>query len=229
METNTSSQKTWPPAQAYIMAVLCLLIGIPVGYFIRGSASPSPVRTATSTPVSAPAPQAPAAAPAPQQAAEQAMPSLEDMKRMADKQVEPLMSKLKSDPKDAKLLNQIALNYKIAHQFKEAATYFKKALDVDPKNVGIRDDYASCLYYEGDVDGALAQLQKSLKYEPTHPGTLFNLGMIRWKGKGDAEGAVAAWKELLKTNPNLPQKESIEQLIAKAQQNPDVAKAQPQN
>lgn len=151
------------------------------------------------------------------------------MKRMADKHVEPLMAQLKKNPKDAKLLNQIALNYKATHQFKEAATYFKKSLDVDPKNVAVRDDYASCLYYEGDVDAALAQLQISLKYEPTFPGTLFNLGMIRWKGKGDVDGAVAAWKELLKTNPNLPQKDSIEQLIAKAQQRGDVAKAQPQN
>lgn len=217
---SPTESNLWRPAPAYTMAAICLLIGLPIGWFIRGSAQPRPP-VAASIPAQA---SAPAGAPAATQ-----MPSLDDMKRMADKQVEPLVAKLKTDPKDAKLLNQIALNYKAAHQFKEAGVYFKKALDVDPKNVAIRDDYASCLYYGGDVDGALAELEKSLKYQPTYPGTLFNLGMIRWKGKGDAAGAVAAWKELLKTNPNIPQKENIEQLIARAQQNPDVAKAQPQN
>jgi cytochrome c-type biogenesis protein CcmH/NrfG len=229
-ELDTSSRKIWRSSHAYGMAALCFLIGLPMGYFMRGSARPAVVPATMSTPMTAPAPQAQAAVePAAPNAPQQKMPTLDDMKRMADKQVEPLMAKLQKNPKDAQLLNQVAMNFKAAHQFKEAAVYFKKSLDVDPKNVAVRDDYASCLYYSGDVDGALAELQKSLKYEPTHPGTLFNLGMIRWKGKGDVDGAVAAWKELLKTNPNLPQKENVEQLISKAQQHPDVANAQPQN
>ena len=83
------------------------------------------------------------------------MPSLEDMKKMADKKAEPLLAKLKTDPKNVELLNKIALTYKAAHQFQDAITYFQKALDVDPKNVAIRTDMASCMYYTGDVDGAL--------------------------------------------------------------------------
>ena len=98
------------------------------------------------------------------------MPTLDDMKRMADKQAEPLLAKLKTDPKNVDLLNKTALTYKAAHQFKEAISYFQKALDVDPKNVAIRTDMASCMYYTGDVDGALAQLDKSLTYDPKHAG-----------------------------------------------------------
>jgi cytochrome c-type biogenesis protein CcmH/NrfG len=76
----------------------------------------------------------------------------------------------------------------------------------------------SSTYYGGDVDGALAQLEQSLKYEPKDANSLFNLGMIRWKGKNDPAGAVAAWQELLKSNPKLDRKRIVEQMIAEAQQ-----------
>jgi cytochrome c-type biogenesis protein CcmH/NrfG len=42
------------------------------------------------------------------------------------------------------------------------------------------------------------------------------MGIVKWQGKGDPAGAVAAWQELLKRNPNYPEKARIEELIAKA-------------
>ena len=125
---------------------------------------------------------------------------------MGDKQAQPLLTALQKKPNDAALLNKTALTYKAAHQFEKAAEYFKKSLDSDPKNIAVRADYASCLYYLGDVDGALAQLNKSLTYDSKHPGTLFNIGVIELNGKHDADAAVAAWQKLLNLNPDLPQK-----------------------
>lgn len=149
------------------------------------------------------------------------MPSLEQMKQMADKQAEPLLAKLQSDPKNPSLLVQIGRIYESTHQFKEAADYYDQSLVIDPKNVVIRNEMASCLYYTGDVDGALRQLAQSLKDEPNNANSLFNLGMVRWQGKKDAEGAVTAWKQLLKTNPNLEdqKKAQVQRLIADASQN----------
>ncbi len=68
------------------------------------------------------------------------------------------------------------------------------------------------------MDGALAELNKSLSYDPKHAGTLMNVGIIKWKGKNDVNGAIAAWQTLLKLNPNFPQKNVIEHLIDQAQQ-----------
>ena len=141
------------------------------------------------------------------------------MKRMADKQAEPLLAKLKTDPNNADLLNQIGTIYRMTHQFEVAASYYQKSLDINPKNVGPRTDLASCLYYQGDVDGAVAQLEKSLTYDPKHAGALLNLGLIRWQGKKDATGAVAAWKTLLKYHPDFKDKASVEKLIAEVQTN----------
>ncbi len=217
-QPNTSGTN-WTPTQTYAMAAVCLLIGVLMGYLLRGSANPA----SQATPIAA-GMQQPASAPPPDMG-QQRMPTLDDMKGMADKQAEPLLVKLKTDPKNIDLLNKTALHYKTAHQFQEAIAYFQKALDIDPKNVPIRTDMASCMYYTGDVDGALAELDKSLTYDPKHPGTLMNIGIIKWRGKNDVNGAVAAWEKLLKLNPNLPQKDVIEHLITEAKQQQDTVQS----
>ena len=213
----------WRPLHAYLMAVVCLIIGVAIGYLVRGSAPPKDPAATVAMPESAPAPAAATNA----VAAPAATPSLDDMKRMAEKQAQPLLTELEKKPNDAALLNKTALTYKAAHQFDKAAEYFKKSLDSDPKNVAVRADYASCLYYLGDVDGALVQLNKSLTYDPKHPGTLYNIGMIEWKGKGDTAAAVAAWEKMIKLNPNLPQKDQIQHMIEMVKQSkPQVADKQ---
>lgn len=211
-----ASNATWKAAQVMVLCVVCLVLGVAVGYLVRGSASQT-----ASLPASQPGPSAQpamntgaaATEPTPQQ-----MPSLDDMKRMADKKAEPLLAQLKNNPKDAKLLNQVGLVYKSAHQFDDAAKYFEKSLESDPKNIAVRADYASCLYFTGNVDGALEQLNKSLTYDPKHAGTLMNIGIIKWKGKGDANGAVEAWEKVLKYHPDFPQKDIVEQMIAQVKE-----------
>jgi cytochrome c-type biogenesis protein CcmH/NrfG len=92
-------------------------------------------------------------------------------------------------------------------------------LQIDPKNVPIRTQLASCLYYQGDVDGAISQLQQALQYDPKDANSLFNLGMIKLQGKKDTKGALAAWQLLLKSNPQLsaePQSQ-VQKLIADVQ------------
>jgi cytochrome c-type biogenesis protein CcmH/NrfG len=197
----------WKTSQVYAMAVVCLLVGLALGYLFRGSAS----RAAQPS-------QAPVASSA-SAGAQPKMPSLEDMKHMADKQAEPLLTKLKKDPNNSELLNQIGTLYKATHQFKQAAEYYQKALDSDPKNVSARTDLASCLFCEGDADGALQQLQKSLSYDPKDANSLFNLGIIRLQAKNDPNGAVTAWQQLLKLNPTLAddKKAAVEKLITQAQ------------
>lgn len=207
---------TWRPTQAYVLAAVCLVIGLPVGYLLRGSApakAPAPA-VATMPETQAPPTAAAATAPMPHST----VPTLDDMKRMADKRAEPLLAKLKADPNNAELLNQTGILYRSAHQFKQAEDYFQKSLAIDPKNVNVRTDMAACMFYDGDVDGALAELQKSLTYDPKHAGTLMNIGIIKWKGKNDVPGAVASWQKLLKLNPDFKQKAVVERMISDAQQ-----------
>jgi cytochrome c-type biogenesis protein CcmH/NrfG len=52
--------------------------------------------------------------------------------------------------------------------------------------------------------------------EPNKPDPLVNLGVAKWHGKKDAQGAIPAWQKLLDTNPGYENKENVLQLIAQA-------------
>jgi tetratricopeptide (TPR) repeat protein len=214
--SGRSAGSSWKATQVYAMAVISLAVGLAIGYLFRGSQSTAP----TVAPVAVAEPSAQPASPhTGAMGAGGKMPSLEEMKGMADKKAVPLLEKLKSDPTNKDLLVQVAKIYSSTHQFKEAVVYYDKAVQVDPKDVGTRTALASTLYYSGDVDGALGQLQQSLQYDPKDANSLFNLGMIKWQGKQDGKGALAAWQLLLKSNPELKpeQKATVQKLIADVQ------------
>ena len=203
---NATPDPGLPAKQVYVVASVCLLVGLVVGYtFLGKAAAPKLVQ--------------PPAAAAPGTVASMAnhpKQTLEQMKQMADVQASAFIEKSKSDPKDIQSLIQIAAIYQAAHQFKEAAGYYARALKLDPKNAAAGTQMASCLYYSGDVDGALQELNQVLRSNPKDINALFNLGMIKYRGKSDNAGAIAAWEQLLKTNPNLDRRPVVEQLIAEA-------------
>jgi cytochrome c-type biogenesis protein CcmH/NrfG len=194
------------------MAIGCLCLGLIIGYLFRGSESPT---------ASANASAAQAADPHNPQAM-QHMPTLEQLKSMGDKKAAPLLEKLKADPNNSTLLAEIGSIYKATHQFKDAEDYYGKALKVDPQNLPLRGDMAACLYFSGDIDGAIDQLQQGLKSNPQDPNSLFNLGVIKWQGKKDVPGALAAWQQLLKSNPKLDanKKSEVEKMIAELSKPP---------
>lgn len=206
MVNNSESAATpraprWTPTQVGLLALVCLVLGLAGGYYLPiGKAA-----NAARPPAVAGVPNAPHPAA-----------TLEQMKAVADTKAAPLLNKLKTTPNDAGLLAQVGSIYSSMHQFKEAAQYYDRSLKLDPKNIPIRTELASCLYYEGDVDGALAQLDQALKYDPKNTNSLFNVGMIRWKGKKDAAGAIAAWETLLKAHPDLDRRPIVEEMIAEA-------------
>jgi|ERR1700687_1147133 len=211
--TQPNAGLAWQVKQVYAMAVICLVVGMAIGYLFRGSQSPAaPAQPAAN-------PQASAQSSAPGGGMGGQMPSLEQMKKMADTKAAPLLEKLKGDPNNSDLLIQVGNIYIATHQFKEAASYFDKSLQVDPKNVAIRTQLASCLYYTGDVEGAISQLQQALHYDPKDANSLFNLGLIKWQGKKDGKGALVAWQELLKSNPQLSadRKATVQKLMADVQ------------
>ena len=213
--TPETSAAKWQAKQVYALAVVCLLIGLAVGYLFRGSQSTA-IPAAPNATQSANASAAAHAGMGGPGGMGSQQPTLEQMKQMADKKAEPLLAQLKDDPKNADLLIQVGNIYFSTHQFKEAADYYGKSLEVKPKNIAIRTQMASCLHYEGDVDGSLKQLTQAIQDDPKDANSLFNLGMIRWQAKKDSKGALTAWAQLLKTNPQLEpaKKAQVQKLIA---------------
>jgi tetratricopeptide (TPR) repeat protein len=210
---RSASIQQWTSVQAYVFAVICLLVGIAGGWFIRGSQSPVAAAPDTAS-ASAPAmgnANGGAQAPTPAQ-----------MQKMADTQAGPLIEKLKADPANAALLENIGNTYYDAQQFPTAIDYYQRALQVQPANTGVRTDMATAYWYTGNADAAIAEFQKSLSYEPNKANTLFNLGIVEWQGKMDISNAVATWQKLLDTNPNYEGKDKVLELMAQAKKHSGV-------
>lgn len=212
-----NSSPNWTGTQAYVLAIICLVVGVAIGYLLRGSASPSTTAT-----------QAPTAAPAGMGGMDgtQQPPTAEQMKHMADKQAEPLLAQLKDRPNDPQLLYNVGNIYYDTQNYPEAISYYEKSLAQDPKSPDVRTDMATAMFYSGDVDKALTEFDVVLKQNPRHANALFNQGMVRWKGKMDVAGAVASWKKLLETNPNYERREEVQTFITQAEKHANIKPGQ---
>ena len=200
--------------QAYVLAALCLALGVAIGYLFRGSASPvtQTAQAAASSDAAVPHDQSGSA----QSGAAQLTP--EQRKAMTDQAAAPLLETLKTNSGDFNTLVQLGNLYYDGHQYQDAVEYYKLAAKSQPTNPDVLTDLGTSLWYIGDADGAIAEFQAALKYRPGHPGTLFNLGIVRWQGKSDPRGAIQAWEELLRKNPDYPEKQRLQEYIEKAKQ-----------
>ena len=196
----------WKAHHVYLMAVACLIIGVAVGYFLRGSQSP-----ASNIPTVSKMPEAqPTSAPTPEQ-----------VKHMGNKMAEPILAELQKNPNDPELLSKAASIYFRSSQFPLAVEYYERALKVKPTAEGYVS-LSNAYHYAENDNKALEALNKALEIDPKSANALFNLGMLDWQVKNDPQAAIAAWQRLLKLNPNHPRRAQVEMMIAKAKQHIDM-------
>jgi tetratricopeptide (TPR) repeat protein len=105
-----------------------------------------------------------------------------------------------------------------AHRYQEAIGFYQQAMAGNASDINVSTDLGTALWYAGRPDEALAQYQKSLALNPTHGQTLFNVGIVRADGKRDYAGAIAAWEQLLSSNPTYSDVSKVRSLIADARQ-----------
>jgi cytochrome c-type biogenesis protein CcmH/NrfG len=212
-DTKSSTSGQWTSTQAYVVSVICLLVGVAFGYLLRGSAP-----SATAAPNS---PMAQVGNGVPEQggilttsAAPQ--PTPQQLRQMADEQARPLLTQLKTDPNNAQLLYKIGNLYYDAQQYPDAAKYYESSLKINPKATDVRTDLGTAYHLMGQPDRAISEYDEVLKTDGKHANALFNEGMVKWQDKMDLKGAIAAWQHLLDTNPDYPQRDKVQQLIAQA-------------
>lgn len=198
-EKTTSEQ--WTSQQAYVLSVICLVVGIAGGWFLRGSqGSAMAVPSASAATVSQPD-------------ASSTQPTPEQMRHMADKQAAPLIEQLKTDSSNAALLAKIGNIYYDTQQYPVAIDYYQQSLKIAPKDASVRTDMATAFWYTGNSDTAIGEFNRALSDEPNKPNALFNLGVVQWQGKMDVPGALASWQRLLDTNPNYEGRAKVAELM----------------
>ncbi len=90
-----------------------------------------------------------------------------------------------------------------------AIEWYKKALELDPKNVSARTDLGTAYFYTGRPDDAVKEYRRSLQTDPEHQPTLFNLVVVSLDGTHDVAAAQQALDRLEKLNPSYPQLDSL--------------------
>jgi len=221
-----NTPQSWTSTQAYIMAVVCLVVGCAVGYLLRGSmgssSAPAPVVTADQPQGMPPAGMGGGG----MGQGQQQMPTPEQLKAMADKQAAPLLEQLKSKPNDPALLSQIGNMYYDAQVFPTAIEYYQKLLVIHPKDAAVRTDMATAMFYSNDLDHSITEFDRALKDDPRNSNALFNRGIVKWQGKMDVNGALADWELLLKQNPNYEQADKVRTYMAQAKKHANMKPGQ---
>jgi cytochrome c-type biogenesis protein CcmH/NrfG len=200
MDVTKEQPKLWSSAQAYVLAIVCLFLGVILGYLLH------------------PPKKALANVPQPEvvnRAVNAGMPSVDQLRHMADKKAEPLLAALEKNPNDAELMAQIASVYFRAQQFPVAVDYYERAARIRPTAEGLVS-LSNSYHYAGADDRAIQALNDALKIDPKSANALFNLGMLDWQVKNDPKAAIASWQRLLKANPDHPRRAQVEAMIAKA-------------
>lgn len=210
VDTNRTAAHQWTVKQAMMLAVLSLAAGIAGGWVIR--AWQTPVANGAAKPANAAATAGMGAMASPQ------TPSAAQLKAMADAKAAPLLDQLKASPKNADVLVGLGNLYYDAQQYPAAVDYYGRVLQARPSDVAVRTDMGTAFWFMGDAGRAIAEFDTALGYAPNNANTLFNRGLVRWKGKADSSGALEDWEKLLKANPNYEGRDKVEQMMAEARQ-----------
>jgi cytochrome c-type biogenesis protein CcmH/NrfG len=187
----------WTSVQIYTAIVVVAVLGVLAGYLLHNSGAP-----AESTALTSSTGMPPSQMPSPAQ--------------MLATQTQPLLERLKNNPKDANALISLGNVYFDAQQWPDAITYYGRALEQNPANPDVRTDMGVAYFYSGDADRALKEFDHALKDDPKHGQTMFNVGVVKLNGKKDPKGAVEAWETLLKIDPNYPDRVKVESMLTEA-------------
>ncbi len=204
----TISRDVWSGGQVAILVIACFAVGTTGGWMIRRAQARH--RVLDIPPSSAIIRPQPPPLPAP------ATLSPQQIKAAVDAEAAPLAAQLKGDATDFGPLVNLGNMYYDAKQYATAIEYYQKALKLQPVETSVRTDMATAIWFTGNTDQAIDEFQKVLAQDPNKANALFNLGIVKWRGKNDASGAIALWQKLLATNPNFEQRAQVEDLIRQA-------------
>lgn len=106
-------------------------------------------------------------------------------------------------PDDYELIVKLGNIYFDARQFETAARWYEQALTKKPDDTNVRTDLGITFVERAapDFDRAVSEFQTSLKTNPKHEPTLYNLGAAYFR-QGNTEAVNKTLAELEQINPN---------------------------
>jgi cytochrome c-type biogenesis protein CcmH/NrfG len=187
-----------------LIVVIAFLVGFIAGATVavlrgtKGAEKTAMVQKPPMTPQGAPAPAPPA----------------RDLVA-ATSEIQTLKEVVKKDPKNLPAWVELGNLYFDTDQPKEAIDAYSHYLAVKPDNPDVRTDMGIMYRKLGQFDRALDEFRKAARTDPKHVNSRYNIGLVLLHDKQDIQGAVKAWEEYLKVDPNSERAKRIRSQIEK--------------
>lgn len=178
-----------------ITALLFAAVGFVGGYVYSQQTSSGALRTVVQPPV--PAAEADDELPA-------GHPPLDVAQRWRE-----LQERAEANSRDPATARELADLLYDLERWEQAVFWYRRTLELEPKNTHARTDLATSYFHLNRHDEALAEYARALELEPRKPEALYGLALTRLHGKKDRAGAEAAYRELQQAHPDFP---GLEQL-----------------
>jgi len=134
-----------------------------------------------------------------------------------------LEAEVLANPTDVNKMYQLAITLfdkNTPEGYLKAAYYLGKILELNSTNVPVMVDRAIALYYLGQVDDAIKQVQEALTVDPNHIKAHFNYGIFLGYGKKNYQEAIAELQKVVSlSDPTSPDAQNAKQLIAELEKN----------
>jgi len=192
-----------------IALVVGFVGGVTVGilWVTKGADKPDMVRKPQMTPPPAPMPAPPA----------------RDSIEVTSK-IQTLKEIVKKDPKNLPAWVELGNLYFDMDQPKESIEAYSQYLKVKPENPDVRTDMGIMYRKLGQFDQAIEEFRKAAQSDPKHANSRYNIGIVLLHDKQDIKGAIKAWEEYLKVDPNSERAQRIRAQIEKMKTMPPPSK-----
>ena len=168
----------------FIVALITLVIGFLGGVFYSAMQSGPAERVQTT---SAP----------PQQSQQQSGLTNEQARNILS-----LEQEVAANPTNVDAWTQLGHVYFDTNNPPKAIRAYEKSLELRPNDPNVLTDLGVMYRRNGQPEKALETFDKAMSVDPSHEQARFNKGIVLRYDMNDREGAIKAWEELLKINPN---------------------------
>jgi cytochrome c-type biogenesis protein CcmH/NrfG len=187
MAKQTTPQGFVKKETMLIVALIAVVVGF-LGGTIYSAFQTGPVTTVQTGPPSGP----------PQQQSQPA----QNLSNQQATQILQLEQEVAVDPTNVRAWTQLGNVYFDTSNFPKAIRAYQKSLELSPNNPNVLTDLGVMYRRNGQSDKALEAFEKAIAIDSTHEQSRFNKGIVLKYDFGDREGAIKAWEDILRTNPN---------------------------
>jgi cytochrome c-type biogenesis protein CcmH/NrfG len=106
------------------------------------------------------------------------------------------------NPTNLNAWTQLGNVYFDTNNFPKAIRAYEKSIELSPNNANVLTDLGVMYRRNGQTNKALEAFDRAIAVSPSHEQSRFNKGIVLRYDLNDRDGAVKAWEELLKINPN---------------------------